>query len=117
MASLPDRLPGAPRKPLAAAGEHVRSFLADPDHRALVGQLIERTLSHAQLTPKEATGRMGYEDGGASLSRWMAGAEPPCLWRLLRVPALRHGLLLALAELEDGAALNAVITMPLTRRA
>jgi len=95
--------------------EGLRNFIADPDHRALVGQLIERTLKHSKLTAKEASALMGYEDGGASLSRWIAAAEPPCMWRLLRVPALRRGLLLALAELEDGAAVSAVITIPMSR--
>ena len=114
--SVADRLHGIPRKQLAMRGETARNFVADTDHRALVGQVIDLTLKHSKLTPKDAAARMGYEDGGASLSRWIAGAEPPSMWRLLRVPALRRGLVLALAELEDGAAVSAVITIPLTRQ-
>lgn len=115
--SVSHRLDAIKGKPIAVKGEAIRNYIADADHRDLVGRVIRRTLQHSKLQPKDAAALMGYEDGGASISRWVSGAEPPCMWRLLRVQALRLGLVMALAELEDCAQVNAVITIPIGRQA
>lgn len=64
-----------------------------------VGALIDRALVLAGLTKQQASYAMGYRDETASVvSKWTQGTERPQLDRLMSVPALRRGLLLAIAE-------------------
>lgn len=98
--SVADGLHTAPHKPLRMGGEALHKRLVDPETRALVGKLIERAIEVSGLSKKEAAYRMGYDDDQSPISRWIAGLEPPVLWRFVNVPALACGLAVALAELH-----------------
>ena len=69
------------------------------DFRAEIGQAIERAISLAGWTKKEAAGELGVEP--AQLSRWIAGTERPQLDRLFAVEALRWPLIQMLARLDQ----------------
>jgi hypothetical protein len=81
-----------------------------------VGQLISRALHHANVTPQEASYRMGYADQ-SKLSRWMSGAEiPHLLGRFLAHADLCRGFLMALAEARgDEITAEVLIHVPIRR--
>lgn len=66
--------------------------------REEVGRAIDRALSLAHLTQKEAWVLLGHNDG-AQLSRWIKGTERPQFDVLFSVAKLRQPLVIALAGL------------------
>lgn len=68
-----------------------------------VGRLISEAIRQSGLTPQEASFAMGYADQSA-LSRWMNGADvPQMLMRLLSIPKIRKGLVMAIVNVQgDG---------------
>lgn len=104
------------RRMLAARlpqGETACQVLAVESMRA-VGALIDRALVLAGLTKQQASFAMGYRDETASVvSKWTQGTERPQLDRLLSVPALRRGLILAIAESSGSdVEIRTVVTVP-----
>jgi hypothetical protein len=73
-----------------------------------LGAAIERALALADLTKQEASYRMGYRDQ-SSLSKWIAGTEPPRFDKLWKIRDLRRPLLRALA-MADGLRVRETIS-------
>src|SRR3990167_7849933 len=70
------------------------------DFRAVIGRAIQRAVSIAGLSQKEAAGKIGREP--AQVARWIAGTERPQLDALFSVEELRGPLVISLAEaIED----------------
>lgn len=84
-----------------------------PDIRwnVLVGRAIQRAVSLAGLSNKEAAGQVGVDD--AEFGKWLTGSSEnrhPHLDRLFAVEALRVPLVIALAELAGaGVEIDTVI--------
>lgn len=73
--------------------------------RALIGAAIQRAISLAGWSQKEAAGVLGVDV--AQISRWIAGTERPQFDVLLACEPLRWPLIQCLAQLDDK---NEVIT-------
>ena len=70
------------------------------DFRAVIGRAIQRAVSIAGWSQKEAAGKVGREP--AQLARWIAGTERPQFDALFAVEELRVPLITALAqEIDD----------------
>lgn len=67
-----------------------------------VGRAIQRAVSLAGLSNKEAAGKVGVDD--AEFGKWLNGSDTrhPHLDRLFAVDELRQPLVIALAELAEG---------------
>lgn len=92
-----DRLPGAPRKPLAGPATDLRKPLAIE-----IGQAIERAIVLANLTKQDVAYRMGYSDQSA-LARWISGVETAQFPKLWAIEELRWPLVRSLAEISGKA--------------
>jgi hypothetical protein len=83
---------------VAMRGEGVRKKVANPETVKRIGAAIESALDYADLTRQEAAFRMGYADE-TSLARWISGAEPPNLAKLIDLgPRFEQGLLIAIGR-------------------
>ena len=69
------------------------------DFRAEIGHAVQRALSVAGRTQKEAAGMIGVDV--AQVARWIAGTERPQMDRLFAIEELRQPLIVALAELAE----------------
>lgn len=69
----------------------------DVTFRAQIGQAVQRALSLAGRTQKEAAGLIDCDV--AQMARWIAGTERPQFDRLFAVEELRQPLIVALAGL------------------
>lgn len=85
--------------------ENLPSCVAKPDLKKIeiawrehVGSAVQRALSLANLSQKEASGLLGHPDA-AQLNRWIKGKERPQFDALFAVDVLRQPLVVALAEL------------------
>jgi hypothetical protein len=109
--SLAERLDGIPRRSLGMKGESHPKKLVTPDMRAYIAQLITRAVEHSGLSKKAACLAMGFPaDDQTALSRWTSGAEPPSMARFMSVRELRRGLAIALAEQDEDARIQTVVT-------
>lgn len=98
--SLSDRL--AAVKPKMQAARLRVEGEADPKPLGeQLGAAIARALLLANLTKQEVSYAMGYTDQ-SSISKWIAGKEPPRFDKLWMVVALRPSLVVALGELAEG---------------
>lgn len=79
----------------------VLNSVEDRDFREEIGRAIERAVSLAGLTKKEAAGLIGREF--AQFSRWMAGTERPQFDALFAVEQLREPLCIALAQMSGAS--------------
>lgn len=69
------------------------------DFREVIGRSIQRALSLAGWSQKEAAGKIGREP--AQIARWIAGTERPQFDALFAVEELRQPLVIALAQAID----------------
>jgi hypothetical protein len=69
--------------------------------RAPVGQAIARVQARSGLSLKEFAAAIARDE--RQVARWFTGAEHPQLAAIFTVPALRHLLLVSLAELIGDA--------------
>ena len=69
------------------------------DFRAEIGRAIQRALSIAGRSQKEAAGLVGVDV--AQVARWIAGTERPQMDRLFAIEELRQPLIVELAELAE----------------
>ena len=67
--------------------------------KTLVGRAIQRAVSLAGLTNKEAAALIGVND--SQFGKWLSGNEPPQVHRVFGVETLRGPLVIALAEAMD----------------
>lgn len=67
--------------------------------KTLVGRAIQRAVSLAGLTNKEAAGLIGVND--SQFGKWLSGNEPPQVHRVFAVAQLQQPLVIALAEAID----------------
>src|SRR6187431_140417 len=91
----------APRKRFAKAalrGEAGSNFLAD----ANLGPVIARTIAILGMNHDEFAEALGYERGGAVISRWTRNQEPPVLVRIWAHKVVRAAFVLALAQDAPG---------------
>jgi hypothetical protein len=93
-------------------GEALHKKIVDGEMRALVAGVVSRAVDHSGLSKKQAALEMGYGDDQSPISRWVTGIEPPSFARMVSVPALRYGLSVALAELNDGVEIRTIVTFP-----
>lgn len=97
--SLARQLPSPQRKNLAARlpdGESLLKSLETAEQRRALGRLLGHAFLLGDITKQQVATTLGYTTQ-AAVSRWCAGAEAPPLHRLLNIPAVRRGLMLALA--------------------
>lgn len=113
MSSIAERARDAhlvlPEKARGVAKAHLR--IPEIDVKSLVGRAIQRAVSLAGLTNKEAAALVGVND--SQFGKWLSGNEPPQVHRVFAVPALRQPLVLALAECceSDGISVKTVVTL------
>lgn len=69
--------------------------------REEIGRAIQRTFAMAGVSQKEGAALL--ERDQAQVARWIAGAERAQIDTLFAVDALRHHLIIALAELAGAA--------------
>lgn len=81
--------------------------------REQIGHAVQRTLSLAGLSQKEASALLGHKDQ-SQVSRWLAGTERPQFDALFAVETLRQPLVIALAELV-GAGVEVETTVRIKR--
>jgi ribosome-binding protein aMBF1 (putative translation factor) len=79
----------------------------DPEWIALVGAAVSRAFQLAGLTQKEAAAAL--DRNPAQVSRWCSGQERPQFDVLFAVEALRVPMVIALAGLIDGVAVETTI--------
>lgn len=98
--------------PEKAQGQ-IRASLRNPEMpvKVLVGRAIQRAVSLAGLTNKEAAALVGVND--SQFGKWISGNEPPQVHRVFAVACLRQPLVLALAECceSDGISVKTVVTL------
>jgi hypothetical protein len=122
--SLPQRLPGGPRKQLAmrgesliAASETLRTKVADPNVARDFGRILERALDIVGWSRLRLAQELGYaEDNQAPVSRWIAGVEAAPFARIWSLKPMRYGLIVAQAEAAQDARikLQAVVTVEMS---
>lgn len=84
------------------------------DFREVIGHAIQRALSIAGLSQKEAAGLVGKEP--AQMARWIAGTERPQFDALFAVEQLRSPLVIALAQEMDDSGIQVVTQISLRQR-
>lgn len=101
--SVPNPLPGAPRKNLAArlVASQAACERGDSLTKRVLGAVIESALHGAGLTKQQMSREMGYGDNQAPISNWISGKENPQLSRLWSVRAFRAPFVVALAGACD----------------
>jgi hypothetical protein len=111
--SVPKTDPNGHRNSLDA----VRPAMAKADlndvevgFKSLIGRAIQRAISLAGWTQKEAAGHLGRDT--AQLARWISGAERPQFDVLFACAPLRWPLIQCLSQLDEQ---NEVVTT-ITRR-
>jgi hypothetical protein len=115
--SLAERLPSSPRKALGFGSESVspkgeadHKKVVDAKKRAFVAEIVGRAFDRSGISKKKAAQEMGFGEDQSAISRWVAGLEPPTLARMLAVRELRRGLAIALAETDEDALIQTVVT-------
>lgn len=81
------------------------------DVKPLIGRAIQRAVTLAGMSNKEAAAHIGVND--SQFGKWLSGNEPPQVHRVFAVVALRQPLVLALAECceADGITIKTVVTL------
>lgn len=118
--SVDQRLDSLPRKPAEMSLRPTAKPLSkplraplDPQAVLLAARVITDMLRHGNVSPKEASYEMGHADQ-SQIARWQSGQELPAMFvRIIASPALRRGLVVALAELPgDDIEARVVIEVP-----
>jgi len=84
------------------ANQPAKARLRNPESRdikGLLGSAIQRAVSMAGLTNKEAAARIGVND--SQFGKWLSGNEPPQVHRVFAVEELQQPLVIALARLME----------------
>ena len=81
----------------------------DRDFRAEIGGVVQRAISLAGMTQKEAAAAMGRDS--AQVARWIAGTERPQFDALMAVERLQEPTVIALAQVA-GARTSTRIEFP-----
>ena len=86
--------------------------LEDRPWREQIGRAIERAISIAGLSQKEAAALLDRDQ--AQVARWVSSTERPQLDAIFAVPVLRGPIVIALAELSQD--IDVVTQITVTRR-
>lgn len=99
-----------PLKMLRSEGEPVlKTFQSQ---REAHGKVLERAIQIAGYSKKEATAELGVEHQ-SQLTAWLKGDEHQQTWRFQQHPRLGPALLIAQAEVTNGAKAEIAISVPL----
>ena len=80
----------------------LKTHLRNPESRdikAVIGSAIQRAVSAAGLSNKEAAAKIGVND--SQFGKWLSGNEPPQVHRVFAVEELQQPFIVALARMID----------------